>query len=63
MKKIDSITVIPMKNKTIQVYNSRNERIYANSDIQNDTIHVSDDILIKREWRRSIFLRLGIKKP
>ena len=33
MKEIDSITVIPMQNKTIQVYNSRNERIYVNSDM------------------------------
>jgi hypothetical protein len=51
-----------MKNKTIQVYNSRNERIYANSDIQNDTIHVSDDILNKARMEKKYFFTVGNKE-
>ena len=59
MKEIDSITIIPMKNKTIQVYNSRNERIYANSDMQNDTLHVTDDILNKARMDKKYFFTIG----
>ena len=59
MKEIDSITVIPMKNKTIQVYNARNERIYENSDIQNDTLYVTDDILNKARTHKKYFFTVG----
>jgi two-component system sensor histidine kinase ArlS len=55
IKKIDLITEIPMKSKTIQVYNSRNERIYANSDVQNDTLHVTDDILNNARMDKKYF--------
>ncbi|MEO6188396.1 MAG: HAMP domain-containing sensor histidine kinase [Ginsengibacter sp.] len=47
MMKIDSVTVIPMQEKTIQVYNSRNERIYAYNDSPGDTVHVTSEILDK----------------
>ncbi len=62
MKKIDSITVIPMKNKTIQAYNSLNERIYANSDTQNDTLHVTDDILNKARINKMYFFTEGSRE-
>ncbi|HEV8082016.1 MAG TPA: histidine kinase dimerization/phospho-acceptor domain-containing protein [Chitinophagaceae bacterium] len=59
MKEIDSITVIPMKNKTIQIYNARNERIYENSDVPNDTLHVTDDILNKARIDKKYFFTVG----
>ncbi len=59
MKEIDSITVIPMKNKTIQVYNFRNERIYENIDMPNDTLHVTDDILNKARMEMKYFFTVG----
>jgi signal transduction histidine kinase len=59
MKKIDSITVIPMKNKIIQVYNSRNEKIYENSDSPNDTLHITDDILNKARTDIKYFFTVG----
>ncbi|MEO9070592.1 MAG: HAMP domain-containing sensor histidine kinase [Ginsengibacter sp.] len=59
MKEIDSITVIPMQNKTIQVYNSNNERIYENSDMPNDTIHVTGDILNKARRDKKYFFTVG----
>ena len=63
MKKIDSVTVIPMKNKTIQVYNARNERIYTNSDTPGDTLHITDDVLNKARIDKKYFLRLETGKP
>ncbi|MEO8569882.1 MAG: HAMP domain-containing sensor histidine kinase [Ginsengibacter sp.] len=62
MKKIDSITVIPMNNKTIQVYNSRNEKIYENSDRPNDTLHITDDILNKARTEKKYFFMVGNKE-
>ncbi len=59
MKKIDSVTVIPMQNKTIQVYNSRGERTYAYSDTPADTIHVTDDILNKARTDDMYFFTIG----
>ncbi len=59
MKEIDSITVIPMKNKTIQIYNARNERIYENSDVPDDTLHVTDDILNKARIDNNYFFTVG----
>ena len=59
IKKIDSITEIPMKNKTIQVYNSGNERIYANSDVQNDTLHVTDVLLNNARMDKKYFFTVG----
>ena len=59
IKKIDSITVIPMRDKTVQVYNSLNERIYAYSDTPGDTLHVTDDILNKARINNMYFFTVG----
>ena len=45
MNKIDSAIVRSLKNKSIQAYNSHNERIYAYSDFPNDTIKINKEIL------------------
>jgi signal transduction histidine kinase len=59
IKKIDSITVIPMKDKTVQVYNSLNQRIYEDSDTPGDTIHVTNDILNKARMNSRYFFTVG----
>jgi two-component system, OmpR family, sensor histidine kinase ArlS len=59
IKKIDSITVIPMKGKTVQVYNSLNERIYAYSDTPGDTLHATEDILNKARINNMYFFTVG----
>ena len=59
MKKIDSITIIPMENKTVQVYNSHNERVYARSDLPNDTLHMTNDILNKARTDKKYFFTAG----
>lgn len=45
VKRIDSLTTIALKNKTVQAYNHENREIYSYSDKFSDTLHVSDDIL------------------
>ncbi len=59
IKKIDSITVIPMKSKTVQVYNSHNERIYFYSDLPNDTLHITGDILNETRANHIYFFTAG----
>ncbi|MEP6467926.1 MAG: hypothetical protein ABJB05_16565, partial [Parafilimonas sp.] len=59
MKEIDSINVVPMKNKTIQVYGSGNEKIYENSDTPNDTIHITNDILNRTRADNKYFFTVG----
>lgn len=59
MKKINSISIIPMENKTVQVYNSYNARIYSDSDLPNDTLHITDDILNKARTNKKYFFTEG----
>ncbi|MEO8852551.1 MAG: HAMP domain-containing sensor histidine kinase [Ginsengibacter sp.] len=59
IKKIDSVTVIPMKDKTVQVYNSHNQIIYEDSDTPGDTIHVTNDILNKARMNTRYFFTDG----
>ena len=59
MKEIDSITVIPMQNKTIQIYNSSNKDIYTNSDAPADTLHITDAMLINARKEKEYFFTAG----
>jgi len=59
IKRIDSITLIPMKEKTVQVYNSHNQIIYEDSDTPGDTLHVTDDILNKARIYNRYFFVVG----
>jgi len=62
IKKIDSITVIPMKNKTVQVYDAFNKRIYAYSDTPGDTLHATSDILNKARINNMYFFTVGSRE-
>ncbi|HEY5405701.1 MAG TPA: HAMP domain-containing sensor histidine kinase [Ginsengibacter sp.] len=62
MKKIDSITVIPMQNKTIQVYNSFNEKIYTDSDTPADTLRITDEILNKARIDKKYFFNVETRE-
>ena len=59
IKKIDSIALIPMKNKTVQAYNNRNENIYSYSDPFSDSLEVSDDMLSKARANNVYFFTAG----
>lgn len=59
MKKIDSLTVIPMQDKTIQVYNAFNEIIYRDSDTPQDGLQVTEGILNKARIDNAYFFTEG----
>ena len=56
MLTIDSRVVKSMKNKSIQVYDHNNEKVYNYSDIPGDTIKVNSDILNKARIAKTFFL-------
>lgn len=62
MSKIDSAIVIAIKNKTVQAYNYRNERIYSYSDSPTDPIQVKRDILDSARIGNIIFFNVGRKE-
>lgn len=62
MNKIDSVTTISMKKKTIQVYNYLNEKIYSYSDSPNDTLQFSRNIINEARKKNSIFFTTDRKK-
>lgn len=45
VQKIDSLTTISLKNKTVQAYDYQNAKIYSYSDIAGDTLQVDRQIL------------------
>ncbi len=61
MNKIDSITGITIKNKTIQAYNYRNEKIYTRSDTTTDSILVTNKILDEARVSNISFFSIGRK--
>ncbi len=61
MNKIDSITGITIKNKTIQAYNYRNEKIYTRSDTTTDSILVTNNILAEARVSNISFFSIGRK--
>ncbi len=62
MNKIDSITVMALKNKTIQVYDQLNERIYTYSDSVADAIQVKNTILNEARVNNILFFSAGSKE-
>ena len=62
MNKIDSIIVRSIKNKSIQAYNSYNERIYVYSDNLNDTIEINKEILTEARANENNFFTVGRKE-
>ena len=45
VQRIDSLTTIALKNKTVQAYDYQNKEIYIYSDIPGDTFHVDENVL------------------
>ncbi len=61
MNKMDSISGISLKNKTVQAYNYLNEKIHTYSDNIADTIPVSNDVLEKSRVNNIVFFNAGEK--
>ena len=61
MNKIDSVSVLSVKNKTVQAYNFLNERIYTYSNNAADTINISNAVIEKSRINNIIFFNAGLK--
>lgn len=61
INKIDSVSVLSVKNKTVQAYNSLNERTYTYSDKAADTLQIGNDVLDKSRVENVIFFKEGTK--
>jgi two-component system, OmpR family, sensor histidine kinase ArlS len=59
MNKIDSAILVSLKNKSIQAYNSHNERIYAYSEKPADALDVASGILDKARTENNFYFTIG----
>jgi len=62
VQKIDSLTTIALKNKTVQAYDYHNNEIYSYSDIAGDTLAIDEKILNDAREKGSDFLDIGDKE-
>ena len=62
MNKIDSATIISMKDKTIQAYNYSNEKIYSYSDSPGDSLQLSINMINEARAKNSVFFTTGKKE-
>jgi signal transduction histidine kinase len=62
MNRIDSTIIRSIKNKSIQAYNVRNERIYVYSDNLSDTIKIDNEILNETRTNGTNFFTVGKKE-
>lgn len=61
VRKIDSTTALALLNKSIQVYDSQDEMIYAFSDVPGDTLPVNKSILDKARGPDNLYYTSGDK--
>lgn len=59
MKKIDSVPILFIKNKTVQAYNYLNKKIYTYSDNAADTILVTNEVLNDSRLNNIALLNAG----
>lgn len=62
VRRIDSLTTIALKNKTVQAYDYKNHKIYSYSDVPDDTLLVSNDILDDARVNKTRFFMAGDKE-
>jgi two-component system, OmpR family, sensor histidine kinase ArlS len=62
VQRIDSLTTIAQKNKTVQAYDYENNKIYNYSDIPGDTLHIETDVLDDARVNGSSFFNIGDKE-
>jgi two-component system, OmpR family, sensor histidine kinase ArlS len=59
--RIDSLTTIALKEKTVQAYNDQGREVYTYSDIPGDTLHITPDILEDARSAQELYFREGKK--
>ena len=62
IKKIDSVTVISMKNKAVQVYNASGKKIFDYSDTPADTLAATGDLLLMARANGSYYFTVGSRE-
>lgn len=62
IQKIDSLTTITLKAKTVQAYDDENNKIYSYSDVAGDTLQVGEDKLDLARKKGSVFFVIGNKE-
>ena len=55
VQQIDSLTTISLKNKSVQAYDYQNKKVYSYSDLDDDTITITQDVLNDARVRGSFF--------
>ena len=55
IQRIDSSTTISMKNKVVQAYDYENHKMYTYSDVPNDTLSITEEILDDARVNESVY--------
>jgi signal transduction histidine kinase len=62
LQRIDAATTLALKNKSVQVFDYRNERLYAYSEIKGDTIQVPTEMLDDARVKGSVYFTANGKE-
>lgn len=62
VERIDSLTTLALKNKSVRAFNYLNEKIYNYSDAPGDTLHITDAILNDARANQSYYFTQGGKE-
>ena len=61
IRRIDSLTTIALKNKTVQAYDYQGDQIYTYSDVPGDTLRIDNTVLENAKVNKSHYFRIGDK--
>lgn len=62
IERIDSSTTISLKDKAVDAFDRNNRHIYRYSDLPNDTMHITPELITKTRERGSFFFTEGGKE-
>src|SRR4051812_31102120 len=62
VRRIDSLTTVSLKKKTVEAYDYKNRKIYSYSDVPMDTLPVDPKLLDNVRKNGSQFLNIGSKE-
>src|SRR4051794_12640485 len=55
IRRIDSSTTLSLKDISVQAYNKDNIRIYRYSDVPNDTLTITEDMIVQAKDKENYF--------
>lgn len=62
VRRIDSLTTLSLKKKIVQAYDYKNNKIYSYSEVEGDTLEISEDILNDARVNKIHFFKAGDKE-